>query len=87
VEDVREGVIVTKIAAHAADIARGNKQAIERDRQMSMARKNLDWEAQMRQQIVLQKVLYWSLNVDLTDAVGERLNTKYSAEKAKDVNP
>jgi len=48
VEDVREGVIVTKIAAHAADIARGNKQAIERDRQMSMARKNLDWEAQMR---------------------------------------
>ena len=48
VEDVREGVIVTKIAAHAADIARENKQAMERDRQMSMASKNLDWEAQMR---------------------------------------
>jgi len=47
VEDVREGVIVTKIAAHAADIARGHKLAIERDRKMSMARKNLDWETQM----------------------------------------
>jgi phosphomethylpyrimidine synthase len=47
VEDVREGVIVTRIAAHAADIARGNKQALERDLKMSMARKNLDWETQM----------------------------------------
>jgi len=42
---------------------------------------------QMRQQIVLQKVLFWSPSVDLTDAVVERLNTKYNAEKAKDMNP
>jgi phosphomethylpyrimidine synthase len=48
VEDVREGVVVTKIAAHAADIARGNKMAMERDRKMSLARKNLDWDAQMK---------------------------------------
>ncbi|HOP48439.1 MAG TPA: phosphomethylpyrimidine synthase ThiC [Desulfobacteraceae bacterium] len=48
VEDVREGVVVTKIAAHAADIAKGNKIALERDRQMAVARKNLDWEAQMK---------------------------------------
>jgi len=47
VEDVREGVVVTKIAAHAADIARGNKLALERDRKMAMARKKLDWDAQM----------------------------------------
>lgn len=47
VEDVREGVVVTKIAAHAADIARGNAIAIERDRKMSVARKNLDWETQL----------------------------------------
>ncbi len=46
-EDVREGVIVTRIAAHAADIARGHPLAVERDRKMSVARKNLDWEAQM----------------------------------------
>ena len=47
VEDVREGVIVTRIAAHAADIARGNKSAIEWDRKMAVARKNLDWNAQL----------------------------------------
>lgn len=48
VEDVREGVVVTKIAAHAADIARRNKLALEQDRLMAIARKKLDWEAQMR---------------------------------------
>jgi len=47
VEDVREGVVVTKIAAHAADIAKGNAIAIERDRQMALARRNLDWKTQM----------------------------------------
>lgn len=48
VEDVREGVVVTKIAAHAADIARGNKMAMERDRKMSLARKKLDWKTQLK---------------------------------------
>ena len=48
VEDVKEGVIAAKIAAHAADIARGNKRAIERDKKISLARKNLDWETQIR---------------------------------------
>lgn len=47
VGDVREGVIATKIAAHAADIARGNKVALELDKRMGMARKALDWEKQM----------------------------------------
>ena len=51
VEDVREGVVVTKIAAHAADIARGNKEALEKDLKMSLARKNLDWETQLKQAI------------------------------------
>jgi len=47
VDDVREGVIATKIAAHAADIARGNKLAMELDKKMGKARKDLDWEKQM----------------------------------------
>ncbi len=47
VDDVREGVIATKIAAHAADIARGNKLAVELDKKMGKARKDLDWEKQM----------------------------------------
>jgi len=44
--DVREGVIASRIAAHAADIAKGIPGALEWDRQMSAARKALDWTAQ-----------------------------------------
>jgi len=44
VDDVRRGVIAAKIAAHAADIARGLKGADERDRELSVARANLDWK-------------------------------------------
>lgn len=47
-QQVREGIITSKIAAHAADVARGNKKAIERDRLMSIARKNLDWTEQAK---------------------------------------
>ncbi len=48
VEDVREGVIASRIAAHAADIVKGVKGAEDKDRQMSLARKHLDWEEQAR---------------------------------------
>ncbi|WP_333648107.1 phosphomethylpyrimidine synthase ThiC [Lacrimispora sp.] len=43
-EDVKEGIIAARIAAHAADIAKGIKGAKEWDHQMSDARKRLDWE-------------------------------------------
>jgi len=43
-EDVKEGIIAVRIAAHAADIAKGIKGAREWDNKMSTARKNLDWE-------------------------------------------
>lgn len=45
VNDVKEGIIAAKIAAHAADIAKGIKGAKEWDYKMSAARKKLDWEA------------------------------------------
>lgn len=45
-EDVRQGIIASKIAAHAADIARGRPGAIERDHAMSKARYAFDWEKQ-----------------------------------------
>ena len=48
VDDVKEGIIASKIAAHAADIAKGIKGAADWDRQMSTARKNLDWEEMFR---------------------------------------
>jgi len=47
-EDVRQGVIASRIAAHAADIVKGVKGAQEWDRKMSVARKKLDWEEQAR---------------------------------------
>ena len=47
-EDVREGVMAARIAAHAADIAKGVKGAAERDLKMSQARKRLDWDEQAR---------------------------------------
>ena len=43
-EDMKEGIVASKIAAHAADIAKGVKGAAEWDHKMSTARKNLDWE-------------------------------------------
>ncbi len=48
VEDVREGVIASRIAAHAGDIAKGVAGAKEADDQMSRARKALDWDEQIR---------------------------------------
>ena len=44
VEDVREGVIASKIAAMVADVARGNERALELEREMAIARRNFDWE-------------------------------------------
>ena len=43
-DDVIEGVVASKIAAHAADIARGLKGARDRDDAMAKARSALDWE-------------------------------------------
>ena len=45
-EDVREGLIAYKIAAHAADIARHRHGARDRDDQLSEARYNFDWNRQ-----------------------------------------
>jgi phosphomethylpyrimidine synthase len=42
-EDVRAGVVAARIAAHAADIARGLPGAEARDRKLSVARSDLDW--------------------------------------------
>jgi len=42
-EDVKQGVIAYKIAAHAADIAKGHKQAIKRDHALSKARFEFRW--------------------------------------------
>lgn len=46
--DVYLGVMASRIAAHAADLARGDTRAREQDRNISACRKALDWEGQAR---------------------------------------
>lgn len=55
IDDVREGVIASRIAGHAGDIAKGVKGAMERDIQMSKYRKALDWEGQIKTSIDPEK--------------------------------
>ena len=50
-DDVRTGVIASKIAAHAGDVARGLKGAAERDRKLSIARANLDWKTHLEESL------------------------------------
>ena len=46
--DVKEGIIASLIAAHAADIAKGVPHARDRDNAMAEARHKLDWDAQFK---------------------------------------
>jgi phosphomethylpyrimidine synthase len=50
-DDVRAGVIAAKIAAHAADVARGLKGACEKDKRLSVARANLDWKTHLAESL------------------------------------
>ncbi len=51
IEDVHEGVIASKIAAHAADIAKGLPGALARDNEMAQRRNRLDWKGQIEMSI------------------------------------
>jgi phosphomethylpyrimidine synthase len=55
VEDVVDGVVASKIAAHAADIARGLPGALDWDLAMSKARRSLDWKKQIELSINPEK--------------------------------
>ncbi|MCL4474714.1 MAG: phosphomethylpyrimidine synthase ThiC, partial [Nitrospirae bacterium] len=59
IDDVRDGVIASRIAGHAADIAKGIPGAIEKDRKMAHCRKNLDWEGQISLSFNPDKVREW----------------------------
>ena len=50
-DDVREGLVATKIAAHAADIAKGIPGARDRDNRMSDARRRVDWDGMFAEAI------------------------------------
>jgi phosphomethylpyrimidine synthase len=68
-KDVWDGVMVTKIAAHAADIARGNQKALKLDQVMSTYRKALDWEGQIKCAIDPDKIKSFRKERNLHDDV------------------
>ena len=68
VEDVREGVIASKIAAHAADLAKGIKSARDWDKQLSRAREKRDWKRQV------------ALSIDPVKALAYRLSSRPKLE-------
>ena len=61
IDDVREGLIASKIAAHAADIAKGIPRQIDWDKKMSAARKQRDWKKQIKLSIDPAKALRYRL--------------------------
>jgi phosphomethylpyrimidine synthase len=56
IEDVKEGIIASKIAAHIADIAKGVPGAIEKDLLMAKYRDEFNWEGQVNISIDPEKV-------------------------------
>jgi phosphomethylpyrimidine synthase len=67
IEDVREGLIASKIAAHAADIAKGVPGAMELDKKMARCRKNLDWNGQIALSFNPDMVRQWRAEVPPTE--------------------
>jgi phosphomethylpyrimidine synthase len=86
-KDVREGVIVTKIASHAADLARGSEAALARDRAMSTYRKALDWEGQIKCAIDPDKIRDFrkerKLSSDVCSMCGEFCSMKIMKDYLK----
>lgn len=67
IEDVKEGVIVSKLAAHAADIAKGIPGALDADIKMARYRKALDWNGQIGLSLNPDKVREWRSEVPPTE--------------------
>ncbi len=67
-EDVKEGVIASKIAAHAADIAKGIKGALDIDTAMAKRRKALDWNGQIELSLDPERIKKWRSEVPPTES-------------------
>jgi phosphomethylpyrimidine synthase len=67
IADVKEGLIASKIAAHAADIAKGIPGAKELDKKMSKYRKNLDWNGQIGLSFDPEKIRKWRSEIPPTE--------------------
>ncbi len=83
-QDVRDGVIVTRIAAHAADLARGNEKAFARDKAMSTYRMALDWKGQIKCAIDPDKIIQFRKDRNLKDDVCSMCGEFCSMKRMKD---
>jgi phosphomethylpyrimidine synthase len=68
-DDVREGVIASKIAAHIADIAKGIPGAIDRDHRMARCRKAFDWDGQIEASLDPVRSRAW---LERSESAGEK---------------
>ena len=68
IEDVKEGVIASKIAAHAADIAKGVNGAMDIDIEMAKRRKALDWNGQIELSLNPERVKQWRAEIPPTES-------------------
>ncbi|OPY02659.1 MAG: Phosphomethylpyrimidine synthase [Syntrophorhabdus sp. PtaB.Bin047] len=86
-QDVRDGVVVAKIAAHAADLARGSKKAFALDKAMSTYRKALDWKGQIECAIDPEKIRAFrkerNLKNDVCSMCGEFCSMKLMKDYLK----
>jgi len=80
-EDVKEGVIVTKIAAHAVDIVKLGAKASARDLAMAKARANLDWRKQIENALDSEKAKEIRGRIKLKSAETCSMCSQYCAIK------
>ena len=80
-EDVKEGVIVTKIAAHAVDIVKLGAKASARDLAMAKARANLDWKKQIENALDSEKAKKIRGRIKLKSAETCSMCSQYCAIK------
>ncbi len=88
VEDIREGTIVTRIAAHAADLVKEGvrEKARAADREMALARRDLDWDKQFKLALDSEKareIHARSKNIDTCSMCGELCSIKMMREVMK----
>jgi len=88
VDDIREGTVVTKIAAHAVDLIKfGQRQKARKlDYEMALARSNLDWEKQLNMAIDPQKAIQIHSrckDLDTCSMCGELCSIKIMQEALK----
>ncbi|HMA68940.1 MAG TPA: phosphomethylpyrimidine synthase ThiC [Candidatus Mcinerneyibacterium sp.] len=55
IEDVKAGVVASKIAAHTADLAKGNQKAWDMDQKYAKMRHDFDWEGMFKNSIEMEK--------------------------------